>query len=311
MFDKLVRKSRVYIIPTGFGLVFTTGALIMILVGATYQNNLVNLLAFFMLSLVFIAMVQTHNNLKDVRLEQINADNGFAGADFLVTTVIGNPTREVRFNLETKLRKKIPRSIYENVHPLLPDSSIKLRVSYPCEKRGSYKISDAKIETVFPLGLFRAWMWVDGEARYFVYPEPKGKRGFPAGVASDPVSGTARQRGGDDFYGHRRYQVGDAAGHIDWKARARGRPLLVKEFNDGAPAPILLDWYALEGVETEERLSQLAAWIEDATRRRLVFGLRLPGVTIPPAAGTQHTQRCLEILAVHDLGSKGGRDVPA
>ncbi|MES2965054.1 MAG: hypothetical protein V4760_14305, partial [Bdellovibrionota bacterium] len=61
------RKNRVYILPTGFGLVFIAGALVMILVGATYQNNLVNLLAFFMLSLVFIGMIQTHNNLKDVK----------------------------------------------------------------------------------------------------------------------------------------------------------------------------------------------------------------------------------------------------
>lgn len=305
------RKNRVYIVPTGFGLVFIAGALIMILVGATYQNNLVNLLAFFMLSLVFIAMIQTHNNLKDVKLEQMLADNGYAGSDFLVTSVIGNPTREIRFNLETKLRKRTPKSIYENFQPLLPDGTIKLRASYPCDRRGSYEIHDLKVETVFPLGLFRAWMWMETKTNYFVYPEPKGKRKFPVGLTSDPVSGVARQRGGDDFYGHRRYQIGDAAGHIDWKARARGRPLLVKEFNDGAPAPILLDWFALEDLETEDRLSQLTAWVDDATRKRIVFGLRLPNLVIPPSTGAQHAQRCLEALAVHGLRPEGVRDAAA
>ncbi|MES2965053.1 MAG: DUF58 domain-containing protein, partial [Bdellovibrionota bacterium] len=230
---------------------------------------------------------------------------------WLVTTVIGNPTRDVRFNLDTRLRRKIPRSIYENVHPLLPDGTVKLRVSYPCDSRGEYQIRDLKVETVFPLGLFRAWMWVNAEAKYFVYPEPKGKRSFPVGLASDPVTGVARQRGGDDFYGHRRYQPGDAAGHIDWKARARGRPLLVKEFNDGAPAPILLDWFALENLDTEARLSQLSAWVDEATRRRIVFGLRLPNLTVQPASGQQHAQRCLEALAVHELRSQGARDASA
>lgn len=306
------RKNRVYIVPTGFGLVFIVGALVMILVGATYQNNLVNLLAFFMLSLVFIAMIQTHNNLKDVKLEQVNVDNGYAGSDFLVTAVIGNPTREPRFNIDARLRKKTPKSVYENVHPLLPEGSIKLRAAYPCGTRGEYRVRDMKMETIFPLGLFRAWMWVDTDAHYYVYPEPKGQRSFPVGVTiADPVAGAARLKGGDDYHGHRRYQPGDAATHIDWKARARGRPLLVKEFNDGAPAPIQLDWYALENVDTEERLSQLAAWVDEATRRRLVFGLRLPQLSLPPASGAQHAQRCLEALAVHGLRSEGARDASA
>ena len=304
------RKNRIYILPTGFGAVFVSGALIMILVGASYQNNLVNMLAFFMMSLIFIGMVQTHNNLKDVSLEQTVADGGFANQEFLVTTVLTNNSNETRFNLETKLNKKKPKVAYENVQPLLSKSFIKLRTSYLAPKRGRYEYADVEVSTVFPLGLFRAWIRLEAKTTVWIYPEPKGHAHLPAGQAAEEAQGVNVVKGGEDFHGHRRYQDGDAFTHIDWKARAKGRPLLVKEFNDGAPTPTLLDWYALDSLTPEDRLSQLCKWVNEALLKRDPFALRLPGLTIPPGLGPAHGQRCLEALAEFDV-SKAMRGADA
>jgi uncharacterized protein (DUF58 family) len=294
------RINRIYILPTGFGFVFIAGALVMILVGASYQNNLVNMLAFFMMSLIFIAMVQTHNNLKDIALEQMIAEGAFAETEFLVTIILKNTSDQPRFNLETRLRRLKPRAVYENVHPLLPRSNLKLRATYPAVKRGLYHLKDVHVSAVFPLGLFRAWILFSGETQVYVYPKPAGHLDLSRAQVTDLDVGTLAVRGGDDFYGHRRYQPGDSVGHIDWRARAKGRPLLVKEFNQGSPSPRLIDWFQLEGLETEARLSQLTAWINAAVLSQDVFGLRLPGQLISPAQGPAHVQRCLEALAVFD-----------
>lgn len=304
------RKNRIYILPTGFGTVFISGALIMILVGASYQNNLVNMLAFFMMSLIFIAMVQTHNNLKDVTLEQTVADGGFAGEEFLVTTILANDSNDPRFNLETKLNKKTPKVSYENVQPLLSKSFIKLRTTYEAPKRGRYEYQDVQVSTVFPLGLFRAWIRLEAKTTVWIYPEPKGNSALPRGVSAEDVQGVSVVKGGEDFHGHRRYQEGDLYTHIDWKARAKGRPLLIKEFNDGAPSPALLDWFALDGLSPEERLSQLCKWTNEALLKRDPFGLKLPGLSIQPGLGPAHGQRCLEALAEFDVAtlSRGGKD---
>jgi uncharacterized protein (DUF58 family) len=295
------RINRIYILPTGFGFVFIAGAMIMILVGASYQNNLVNMLAFFMMSLIFIAMVQTHNNLKDVALEQMIAEGGFSEGEYLVTVVLKNTAGEPRFNLETKLRRRKPLVQYENVHALLPRGVLKLRSSYPALQRGRHLLKDVHVSAVFPLGLFRAWIILPAESPVFVYPKPDGKHLLKLGALADQDLGSIAVRGGDDFYGHRRYEVGDSAGHIDWRARAKGRPLLVKEFNQGAPAPLVLDWFALDGLDTETRLSQLTLWINEAVIAREVFGLRLPGQLIAPSQGPAHAQRCLETLAVFEV----------
>lgn len=292
------RLNRIYILPTGFGFVFIAGALIMILVGASYQNNLVNMLAFFMMSLIFIAMVQTHNNLKDISLEQMIAEGGFCESEFLVTVILKNTSDQPRFNLETKLRRMKARAVYDNVHPLLPRSSLKLRTAYPALKRGRHILKDVNVSAVFPLGLFRAWILLAGETPVFIYPKPEGSLILARSQVVEQDVGSVALRGGDDFHGHRRYQTGDSVGHIDWRARAKGRPLLVKEFNQGAPAPRLVDWFQLQGLDTEARLSQLTVWVQDALASRDVFGLRLPGTVIPAAQGSAHAQRCLEALAV-------------
>jgi len=299
------RMNRIYILPTGFGLTFISGALIMILVGASYQNNLVNMLAFFMMSLIFIAMVQTHNNLKDISLEQMIAEGGFADGEYLVTCVLRNTSDEARFNLETRLRKRKPKAQYENVHPLLPKSSLKLRTTYSAPRRGRYVLNDVHVSAVFPLGLFRAWILLSGETPVFVYPKPEGTHLISRALGNEEqATGSHAVRGGDDFYGHRRYETGDSAGHIDWRARAKGRPLLVKEFNQGVPAPRVLDWYQLKGLDTEARLSQLALWVNEAAAAREVFALRLPGQSIAPSQGPAHAQRCLEALAVFQDGGE-------
>ncbi len=301
------RNNRIYILPTGFGAVFIAGALVMILVGASYQNNLVNMLAFFMMSLIFIGMVQTHNNLKDISLEQLVAEGAFAGDDFLVTVVLVNMAEETRFNLETRLRHRKPKAAYENVHPLLPKSQLKLRTSYLAGERGLYRLKDVSLSTIFPLGLFRAWIILPGETNVYIYPRPHGSHLNSRGVDIDGSVNSVAVRGGDDFHGHRRYQIGDSHGHIDWRARAKKRPLLVKEFDQGAPSPTILDWASLPNLETEERLSQLALWVNEGHSRRDAFGLKLPGTFIPPNVGLAHTQRCLEALAI--FGTEGLRDV--
>ncbi|MES2855804.1 MAG: DUF58 domain-containing protein [Bdellovibrionota bacterium] len=280
--------------------------MIMMLIGATYQNNLVNLLAFFMMSLVFISMVQTHYNLKGIKLQKLVGENAFAGSQFVVNFVLGNPTNDVRYGLEADLKKRTPHLVFENNLPLLSKGNLKLKVSYEAKARGLTKIRRAKIHTAFPLGLFRSWIWLEGETEVFIYPEPKKYRSAPQAKPGEARAIPFSSKGGDDFHGHRKFQVGDPFGHVDWKAHARGRPLMVKEFNDGAPTPTVFDWKDLDGLETEERLSALAYWIEDAAKKNVVFGMKIPGKTISPAQGPTHVQRCLELLAVYGHDDQKG-----
>src|SRR5579862_5584536 len=95
---------------------------------------------------------------------------------------------------------------------------------------------------------------------------------------------------------------GESQRHIDWKAVARGQPLLVEQFAGEHDEKIYLDWETLPLLGDEERLSQLALWVIKAERSRCLYGLKIPGLFIPPARGEAHYHRCLGALAVYRRG---------
>ncbi|MBA3710572.1 MAG: DUF58 domain-containing protein, partial [Planctomycetes bacterium] len=137
-----------------------------------------------------------------------------------------------------------------------------------------------------------------------VYPKPAGR---PLGQHCAPTDGTSTtgdHPGGDEFNGHRRYQTGDSQHHVDWKAHARGRSLLVKDFIGAGGGVVWCEWERTQG-DDEQRLAQLAQWILEAHRLAMSYGLRLPGVVIAPAAGEGHYHHCMRALTLHGFPAGG------
>lgn len=294
-----MKKQKIYILPTRFGIVFLGAIIVVLLAGAAYSNNLVNLLAFFMLSIAFVCMVQTHNNLKYISVPLCHVDSGFASQHVTLQTVLENASNTPRFNLDAAPKQiKVLHNI-ESVLPLMAHGTLKLKGTYQISERGPYRLKRVKISTIYPLGLFYAWSWYKIDAKFYVYPKVEGKLPLPQPKYELNDSSKAQARGGDDFSGHRKYNQGDSSRHIDWKAYARGRPLLTKEFNDGAPQALLFDWQAVPLVNEEQKLSQITSWIEQAKQRQVPYALQMPKVFIPPSFGPKHDQRCLELLAAY------------
>ena len=80
---------------------------------------------------------------------------------------------------------------------------------------------------------------------------------------------------GDDFAGMREWHPGDSLRHVDWRAVARGRPLMVKQWAAGAGGAVTLDWEQLE-LPVPERAGQIARWIEECEISGTPYALRLP-----------------------------------
>ena len=59
-----------------------------------------------------------------------------------------------------------------------------------------------------------------------------------------------------------------------------------------------LDFTRAGSTDTEARLSRLAAWVLQADKLGVDYGLRLPGQQVAPDAGEAHKRRCLEALAL-------------
>lgn len=158
--------------------------------------------------------------------------------------------------------------------------------------------------SVYPLGLFGVESTVQTTGARRVHPKPSGDLPLPSPLPLSPHAqlqaggsgGTTATRGGDDFAGTREWQLGDSPRHIDWRAVARGRPLVVKSWSASANGAVLLDWDAISLPE-HARAGQIARWIDLCIHESLPFRLQLPGISIPVGAGTAHAQACLDALS--------------
>ena len=170
----------------------------------------------------------------------------------------------------------------------------------PAKTRGWLDPGRLLIETQYPLGLLRAWTWVDLGARGLVYPQPLfidqpehvARRGED-GELMDP-------QGSDDFSDMRMYRPGDPVRHVIWRAYARTDELVVKEYTSYLDPRLMLDYDRVAG-GVEERLSRLTGMALNAARSGREFGLVLPGTKVRPGIGDQHRDSILRALALYGL----------
>ena len=177
-------------------------------------------------------------------------------------------------------------------------------LAVPAPRRGLVALGRVMLETRFPLGLFRAWSYIEPDARCVVYPRPERSPLPPFSGSPAPGSLHTPMPGSDDFAGLRSYQRTDSPRHVAWKVVARTGEMLTKQFAGESAAELWLDEHLLPiGLALEQRLSRLAGWALAAERAGAHYGLRLAGVEIAPARGDAHMAACLQALALYQIPS--------
>jgi uncharacterized protein (DUF58 family) len=267
----------------------------MLVAALNYNSNLALAFAFFMVSLALVAMHHCHRNLSGLSVDVNLESDAFAGADAVFHFMLRNESSLERSGLEVSLEGGRPSSATASV-PAHSDQRLALAV--PVGQRGVHRWDHVEVRTVHPFGWFRAWTYVHASLTAFAAPRPDGNRPLPAATGSGhaPLGET---RGEEEFAGLRAYAPGVALKHMAWKVLARGGEPAMRVYTDLGAQPEWLEWSALEGVETEARLSQLCRWILACeSRSARPYGLRLPGVEIVPGRGPTHRIRCLRALAM-------------
>lgn len=289
-----LNHRRIFIMPTSTGAIFVLVLFLMLLVAINYQNSLAYGLTFLLLSVGVLAILHTYRNLSGLILSSGSARSVFVGEPLLL-----------RLRLESANHPHQAISVGWDVSQLqafdVPGAGlVEVEVGLPAVVRGWLRAPRLRVESAFPLSIFRAWSWLDLQQAVLIYPRPL-PGAMPLLVGAQPHAEDQGQitqgPGVDDYQGLKAYQPGDSQRRLHWKAFSRGQGLLIKDFTDVSGHDLCLDFMALGG-DIEERLSRLCYWVLELSQRRQPFALRLPGFLLAAGSGDEHREACLQALAL-------------
>jgi uncharacterized protein (DUF58 family) len=295
----VLTQRRVYVLPTRHGISFALALVLMLIGSINYNLSLGYILTFLLAGMAIVSILHTFRNLAYLAVSPGKTEPVYAGDlayfDLYVENERDDARRAVHFRSEDQVQTAI-----------LPGRRVSaLRIPVRASHRGWLQLPRVTLETFYPLGMFRAWSYVQPEIRTLVYPKPDNSPLPPPRPREGSGDAINIGTGNDDFSNLRSYQSSDSPRHIAWKAVARSDTMLTKSFMGRASRELMFAWRDLpDTLDIEARLSRLSRWVLLAQEAGLEYGLDLPGVKITLGSGSQHFERCMEALALYEPGQR-------
>jgi uncharacterized protein (DUF58 family) len=293
-----LESRRIYILPTRAGIFYAVVVFTMLIGSMNYNNNMGFALTFLLASIGIISIYHCHRNLVDVYLHFSGSQPAFAGESVRFNFVIENQSPYSRIQLRFGHNGR-----QEICDTLSADGRQQVNVRIKSTRRGWLGLPRLLLSTRYPLGLFRAWAWVNMDIAEVVYPQPVSSASVALSNHSGHSTPGRRAPGDDDFSGLRTYRLGDPPKRIAWKILARSGETLITEYHGGGDDLTWINWHDYPVSDPETRLSLLTRRILDTEAAGNMWGLRLPDQVIGPDRGTTHQHQCLQTLALYDAGS--------
>lgn len=302
--EVVLSQKSIFIVPSKTGWMFSLLLVLLLVTAINYQNNLIFALTFWLFSIGLSAMILTYRNLAGLKVRISHRVTGFSGETIEIPIIINDESKSHQGLSFSWPQKRIKKNLQVQIAEVHKEEEKELLIPYVLDQRGYLKTERFKIDTRYPFGLYTSWTWLRLKTPGLVYPKPI----FTPFIVSegqgddDDVSTDANLSvGNDEFLGLRSYQPGDPLKHIAWKYLAKGKGLLTKEYDNQQLSMKWLDWYSLQGLDIESRLSHLTGWVLQAEKEGRAYGLNLPGIKIQPSAGDGHRDHCLKCLALYNL----------
>lgn len=291
--EVVLRQRQIFILPTGLGGGYVLSAFLLYIAGINYNNAMILGFSYLLFSLFIITILHTFSNLAGLEIAAGRVEPNFAG-------------KECRFEIKLRQRRqRAHRALrfhwreFSSMRVDVAGHEISLDCLLKSHQRGLMRPGRLRVESDFPLGLCRAWSWIDLDMSCPVYPRQASvpEHLLQQGGSKQVDGAISRRVGEDEFIGHRAFQIGDTPRQVDWRATARSGTVLTKLFFEAPNDEIWLDYDQMPGSSSEARLSQLCYLVLRASLTEQPYGLRLPTATVALGQGQTHEKRCLTALA--------------
>ncbi len=280
---------RIYVLPSKAGLFFALIWFLMMLAGLNFNNNMSLMLVFLLFGLAQVALHKTFFNLRQLRLEQINAEPVMLGEDITLHLQLAADAVKWQIRSENQFSTDVCD---------IDQQLSELKLLMPSLQRGMQAVDRIKLLTRYPLGLFTVWVYCLPQAAVLVYPKPESPcPDFPTHGGSEGEQSVRIK--GEELSGIRTYRQGDPIRDIAWKKTAQSsNQTWVKEFNQTQGKHLLFDYTQLSMNGVEAKLSRMTAWVLAAEQQQIEYQIILPGFDSGMATGERHKHHCLKALAL-------------
>jgi uncharacterized protein (DUF58 family) len=288
-------QRSVYILPTRPGLMLAATLLLLLVASINYQLNLGYLLTFLLAGSALVGMHVSHGTLRGVSLHLGVLTPIFQGASALIDIQLQSQRKSVRHGIGLAVMGSGHWAWCD-----VPAQGVStLQVAFQPLSRGMHRVPTLTAETRYPLGTFRVWTVWRPAAQVLVYPSPELSAPPLPLAAAHAGDGPATQASvAGDFDGVRAYRRGDPLKMVAWKKLAKADELVSRDSVHTQGMELWLDQRQTGLPHPEQQLSRLCAWVLQADKLALDYGLRLAGLDISPASGEAHKRRCLQALAL-------------
>ena len=288
--EKFTQKN-LYIFPVLQGLSFLIVVFLIWMLGTIYENNLVLILAFFLLAIFVSTIFSTHANLDGLTLRFGDSDPVFCGEELQIPLIFNNSSGSWRRRVFVRYQGS------EQVVDIPPKAEAIAQLRIPTDKRGWLALGRMRVHSHYPLGVLRAWSHPLLKSNCLVYPEPV-PREITSSDGSESLGVAPAGPGIDDFAGLEEWQPGVPAQRIAWKQFSAGKGMLEKTFEAQAGNPTWIDWDSYDGIGVEDRLAAMCAKALEMETAQQSYGMRLPSYQLIPAQGERHLRQALTALAI-------------
>ena len=313
--DQVTLTQRtVYILPTRPGLMLGVTLLTLLVASINYQLNLGYLLTFLLAGSALVGMHVCHGTLRGLAMNLVAPSPAYAGAAATFDIQLTNARRATRYGIglsvmtQQQNRSQTAAATHWAWTDVPGQGASTVTVAFMPPRRGLHRLPTLTAETRFPLGTFRVWTVWRPAAQILVYPSPELHP--PPLPPGEPRSGgaaaAARVQNTGEFDGVRSYRRGDPVKLVVWKKAAKtdeqsggeNGGLVVRDTQQAQRHELWLDFMQAGTGDAEHKLSRLCAWVLNADKLAMDYGLRLPGLEIKPGSGEAHKRQCLEALAL-------------
>lgn len=288
-------NSNLFIFPSKVGFGFLLLILLCWLVATNYENNVVFAITCLLTALFLVGILHSFANMSGLSITFVRVSPVFTGETLSVDVLLSQKHPRYRDGLKLSFKEGDVTTV-----SMQGKEKVTAHISILAPKRGHYNPGRLQVESVYPLGLLRVWTKIDLDILCLVYPRPIFNAYEHLNSSGRGEGALQLDDGSEDFVGLKDYQPGDSLKRIAWKQYAREQGLYVKHYADYQDERIWLDWDALPGLDRESRLSALTGKLLKLAVTEQHYGLKLPGVNIPPNNGEAHKHQILKELALFE-----------